>query len=134
MKNMAEAGLAASGSEEGSDSSSSSSDGLLFTPNEIERMSNSTHGLTYAQKLQLFEYIQEGLGVSDENSIKMAMIKESNDAKEQAQHEKLTSQRRDFVTNVVMIVNSVFEYGFRLTGQGQGSSDEGDEHAHFGQE
>lgn len=97
-------------------------------------MSNSTHGLTYAQKLQLFEYIQEGLGVSDENSIKMAKIKESNDAKEQAQHEKLTSQRRDFVTNVVMIVNSVFEYGFRLTGQGQGSSDEGDEHAHFGQE
>jgi hypothetical protein len=58
--------------------------------------------------------MQEGVGVLNENKEKLESLKDSKVPKEQIMLDRLTRQRRGFVTNVIMIVNSVFEYGFRI--------------------
>ena len=62
--------------------------------------------------------------------MRMEAIKETKDPREQAKLEKLRSQRRDFVTNVVLIVNSFFEYGFR--NQSKEKDSQNDDLDHYG--
>ena len=58
---------------------SSSSDSLFFTSTEIEEMSNKQKGLSYIQKLQLFDYIKEGVQVLEMQKDKIQRLSEKGD-------------------------------------------------------
>ena len=75
------------------------------------------HGITFEQKQQSFKYIQKGAFILDKfehlvNKLKNSAQDEEDLEKERIKLEKIEKFRREFITNVILIFNSFFEYGF----------------------
>lgn len=75
------------------------------------------HGITFEQKQQMFQYIEKGHLILDKfealaTKVKYSAQDEDLQEKQRAKLEQMEEMRKEYITNVILIFNSFFEYGF----------------------
>ena len=83
----------------------------------IEHLCNQMHGITFEQKQQMFQYIEKGHLILDKfetlaTKVKYSAQDEDLQEKQRAKLEQMEEMRKEYITNVILIFNSFFEYGF----------------------